>query len=81
MVFARRSGILRGMLTGISGGLTWLLIFASYALAFWYGVKLIMDDTDHCLENPKDCYIRYEPKNMLVVRLFCPFQSRRTAGQ
>ena len=26
------------------------IIYASYALAFWYGVKLIMDDRDLCEE-------------------------------
>ena len=65
--FAKRSGIFRGMLTGVSGGLTWFLIFASYALAFWYGVKLVMDDAESCLEDPANCHVRYEPKTMLVV--------------
>jgi len=32
------------MLTGVGAGLMWFIIYSSYALAFWYGVKLIMDD-------------------------------------
>ena len=67
---ARRSGILRGMFTGISGGLVWLLIFLSYALAFWFGVKLIMDDEEECIKWPMECRHRYDPKALLVVR-FC----------
>ena len=66
-MFARRSGVLRGMLTGISGGILWFLIFASYALAFWYGVKLVMDDLEDCFKDPNKCNVRYDPKSMLVV--------------
>ena len=43
-MFARKAGIMRGMLTGVGAGLMWFIIYSSYALAFWYGVKLIMDD-------------------------------------
>lgn len=43
---ARKSGILRGMLTGASGGVTFGIMFAVYGLGFWYGVKLIMDDLE-----------------------------------
>lgn len=57
------------MLTGVSGGLVWLIIFCSYALAFWYGVRLIMDDRKECLEDPENCNPRYDPKSMLVVSL------------
>ena len=66
--FARRSGILRGMLTGASGGMFWALIFFSYALAFWYGIKVIMDDREYCFEHPDDCHIRYDPGSLIVVR-------------
>lgn len=68
LAFARRSGILRGMMTGFSGGVTYFIIFSSYSLAFWYGVKLIMDDRDACIAAPlEECIIRYEPKSLLVV--------------
>lgn len=68
LTFARRSGIIRGMMTGLSGGVTYFIIFSSYSLAFWYGVKLIMDDRDACVEAPlEECVIRYQPKSLLVV--------------
>merc|ERR1719483_1975780 len=72
---AKKSGIIRGMLTGISGGLTFGIMYAVYGLGFWYGVKCIMDDRESeacmacagldfkCLE---DCQ-RYSPKALLVV--------------
>ena len=72
---AKKSGIIRGMLTGISGGLTFGIMYAVYGLGFWYGVKCIMDDREseacqacagldfECLD---DCQ-RYSPKALLVV--------------
>ncbi len=44
LVFARKAGIMRGTLTAVGAGVMWFIIYSSYALAFWYGVKLIMDD-------------------------------------
>ncbi|GFS46433.1 ATP-dependent translocase ABCB1 [Trichonephila inaurata madagascariensis] len=41
---ARKKGIKRGLMTAIGAGLTWFCIFAGYALAFWYGVKLVVED-------------------------------------
>lgn len=41
---AEKSGIRRSMWSGIGGGVMWLIIYLSYALAFWYGVKLILND-------------------------------------
>ena len=36
---AKKSGILRGMLTGVSGGLIFGIMYCVYALGFWYGIK------------------------------------------
>jgi hypothetical protein len=36
-------------------------------LAFWYGVKLIMDDRESCLADLKNCHIRYDPSSLLIV--------------
>ncbi|XP_071641827.1 multidrug resistance protein homolog 49 isoform X1 [Temnothorax longispinosus] len=44
LVPAERTGIRRGMWSGIGGGIMWFIIYLSYALAFWYGVQLILDD-------------------------------------
>ena len=58
-MFAERAGVMRGVLTGIGGGLMWFIIYSSYALAFWYGVKLIMDDRVECFSNLQECNVRY----------------------
>ena len=39
-----RNNIKKGLLAGLGFGLVWLFIYASYALSFWYGVTLILDD-------------------------------------
>ena len=41
---AVHAGIQRGLATGIGSGFVWLLTYASYALAFWYGIGLVFDD-------------------------------------
>lgn len=35
LVPAERTGIRRGMWSGVGGGVMWLIIYLSYALAFW----------------------------------------------
>jgi hypothetical protein len=65
LVFARRAGILRGLMTGVGGGVTWLIIYASYSLAFYYGSKLIINDREKCGFD-MDCY-RYDPSSLLIV--------------
>lgn len=77
-MFARRAGIMRGLLTAVGGGLMWFIIFASYALAFWYGVKLIVDDTEECLENINDCNPRYDAGSLLIVSYFSRWSLSRT---
>ena len=47
---------MRGLLVAIGGAIMWFIIYASYALAFWYGVKLIMDDRESCLQSLKECF-------------------------
>ena len=75
LVGAKKSGILRGTLTGVSGGLMFGIMYMVYALGFWYGIKTIMDDREseacqacegidfECIE---EC-TRYSPRALLVV--------------
>ena len=53
-----RAGILRGVLVAVGAGLMWFIIYSSYALAFWYGVKLIMDDRVECFTDLEECNVR-----------------------
>lgn len=43
---AEQNGSKKGMYSGIGGGVMWLIIYCCYALAFWYGVGLILNDRD-----------------------------------
>lgn len=43
---AEKNGKKKGILSGIGGGLMWFVIYLCYALAFWYGIDLILDDRD-----------------------------------
>ena len=49
-------------------------------MAFWYGVKLIMDDRAHCLEHLDDCHIRYDPSSLLIV-FFSVLMGAMNVGQ
>ncbi|XP_014474963.1 PREDICTED: multidrug resistance protein homolog 49 isoform X2 [Dinoponera quadriceps] len=60
LIPAEKTGIRRGMWSGVGGGVMWLIIYFSYALAFWYGLQLILDD------RPKDVK-EYTPAVLVIV--------------
>eukprot|EP01101_Sappina_pedata_P007178 TRINITY_DN374_c0_g1_i1.p1 TRINITY_DN374_c0_g1~~TRINITY_DN374_c0_g1_i1.p1 ORF type:complete len:1278 (+),score=466.09 TRINITY_DN374_c0_g1_i1:299-3835(+) len=41
---AIKLGIQKGVFSGVGIGITMLVIFCSYALAFWYGARLVLND-------------------------------------
>ncbi|XP_075385628.1 bile salt export pump isoform X2 [Tenrec ecaudatus] len=47
LVFAQQWGIRKGIVMGFFTGYFWCLIFLFYALAFWYGSKLILDEQEY----------------------------------
>ncbi|XP_022425681.1 bile salt export pump isoform X7 [Delphinapterus leucas] len=47
LVFAQRWGIRKGIVMGFFTGFMWCLIFLCYALAFWYGSRLVLDDGEY----------------------------------
>uniref|UniRef100_A0A8C0G1Z5 Bile salt export pump n=1 Tax=Chelonoidis abingdonii TaxID=106734 RepID=A0A8C0G1Z5_CHEAB len=47
LVFAQRWGIRKGMIMGFFTGYIWFIIFLCYALAFWYGSKLVLDEDEY----------------------------------
>ncbi|XP_014716024.2 bile salt export pump isoform X1 [Equus asinus] len=47
LVFAQRWGIRKGIVMGFFTGFMWCLIFLCYALAFWYGSKLVLDEGEY----------------------------------
>ena len=63
LVSAKKASIRRGLVSGIGMGLMWLVVYASYSLAFWYGTKLILDSRGQ--EDPS-----YGPKDLVIVSIF-----------
>lgn len=57
---AKATGIKKGLYSGLSSGLMWLLIYGCYAIALWYGVKLIL--AERFSENPT-----YTPAVLIIV--------------
>ncbi|GAB1286397.1 Bile salt export pump [Apodemus speciosus] len=47
LVFAQRWGTWKGMVMGFFTGYMWCLIFFCYALAFWYGSTLVLDEEEY----------------------------------
>lgn len=60
LVTARNNNIKRGLLNGVGIGLLYLLLFSSYGLAFWYGVRLVLKDRNSPTAT-------YTPGNMVTV--------------
>jgi ATP-binding cassette subfamily B (MDR/TAP) protein 1 len=46
LIPAEKNGKKKGIFSGFGGGLMWFIIYCCYALAFWYGIGLILDDRD-----------------------------------
>ncbi|XP_049957820.1 ATP-dependent translocase ABCB1-like [Schistocerca serialis cubense] len=44
LLSAKKLNVRRNLLNGLGFGILWFVIYASYALAFWYGVGLIIED-------------------------------------
>lgn len=47
LVFAQHWGTRKGMVMGFFTGYMWCLIFFCYALAFWYGSTLVLDEEEY----------------------------------
>lgn len=58
------AGKKRGAVSSFGMGLMWLIIYASYALAFWYGTKLILQGREKLCANEKP---EYGADNMIIV--------------
>lgn len=47
LVFAQTWGIRKGIIMGFFTGFIWCVIFLCYALAFWYGSKLVLEEEEY----------------------------------
>lgn len=59
---AEKNGKKKGLFSGLGGFIMWLIIYAVYALAFWYGISLILEDRDKVEENRQ-----YTPATLIIV--------------
>ena len=62
---AKKSGVRRALISGGGMGLVFFIMFACYALAFWYGAKLIKDEPEN-----------YTPGRMMIVSILKGFYMR-----
>lgn len=46
LIHAYRNNVKRGFFGGLGFGVLWLCIYSSYALSFWYGVGLVIEERD-----------------------------------
>lgn len=63
LVNAKDAARRKGFLSGLGDGIMRFLFFGSMSLAFWYGVKLVLDDRD---KEDKE----YTPAVLMIVIVF-----------
>lgn len=61
LVNAKQAVNTKGLLTGLADGIMQFLFLGSNALAFWYGVKLVLDDRNKVDKE-------YTPAVLMIVR-------------
>lgn len=69
---AKKMGMKKGIFAGLGSGVMWFIIYATYALAFWYGVGLILDSRNE--EKPI-----YTPAVLMIV-FFSVLQGAQNVG-
>ena len=57
---AEKSGRLKGLYSGLGGGIMWFFIYCCYAIAFWYGIELILADRGNIVKE-------YTPSVLIIV--------------
>lgn len=62
LIKAKKAVKVKGLLAGIGEGIMRFLFFGSNALAFWYGVRLVLDDRDKIDKE-------YTPAVLMIVGL------------
>lgn len=62
LINAKKAVGRKGLLAGIGDGIMRFLFFGSNALAFWYGVRLVLDDRDKSVDEKE-----YTPATLMIV--------------
>lgn len=63
LINAKKAVRRKGLLSGLGEGIMRFLFFGSNALAFWYGVRLVLDDRDKVDKE-------YTPAVLMIVSFF-----------
>ncbi|XP_026751767.1 multidrug resistance protein homolog 49-like isoform X2 [Galleria mellonella] len=69
---AKKMGTKKGIWSGLGSGVMWFIIYCTYALAFWYGVGLILESRNE--ENPI-----YTPAVLMII-FFSVLQGAQNVG-
>ncbi|KAG6454144.1 hypothetical protein O3G_MSEX008540 [Manduca sexta] len=69
---AKKMGTRKGVFSGLGSAVMWLIIYATYALAFWYGVGLI-------LESRHETSPIYTPAVLMII-FFSVLQGAQNVG-
>lgn len=62
LIRAKTNNIKRCFFNSMSNGVLWFFVYSCYALSFWYGVGLIIEERRH----PEEERV-YTPGNMIAV--------------
>lgn len=62
LIPSQKAGTFKGLTSGIGEGIVRFLFYASNALAYWYGVSLVLDDRDKDIKE-------YTPAVLMIVRI------------
>ncbi|XP_071520197.1 ATP-dependent translocase ABCB1-like [Panulirus ornatus] len=74
LVHARKAGEKRGLVTGAGMGMVWLLIYAAYSFAFYYGTGLIL------ASRPPEGDGSFDPARLIIV-FFSVLMGAMNVGQ
>ena len=47
LIPAMKNSIARNIVTALSNSVNWAVLYCNFALGLWYGVRLIVDETEH----------------------------------
>lgn len=64
LVTAKKNNVKRCFFNAISNGVLWFFVYACYALSFWYGVGLIIEERSYSEDDRV-----YTPGNMIAVSM------------
>lgn len=65
---AEKNGKRKGFFSGLGNFLMWLIIYGVYALAFWYGIVLILEDRDKEIKEYTPAVLVIVSKNFPLIK-------------